>query len=156
MESLAEQDILSKNINVEFEQKLTIGNRLADKMASFAGSWTFIVSFFVVLVLWIGINVFVLLWRPSDPYPFVLLNLILSCLAAIHALIILMSQKRWETKDRLRSEHDYMVNLKAELEIRHLHEKIDHLLTNQWQRLLEIHEIQTDRIEEMYKKSRNS
>jgi uncharacterized membrane protein len=152
MKSMAEQEILSKNINVEFEQKLTLGNRLADRMASFAGSWTFIISFFIVLVFWIGINAFVLLYHPFDPYPFILLNLILSCLAAIQAPIILMSQKRQETKDRLRSEHDYVVNLKAELEIRHLHEKMDHLLTNQWQRLLEIQEIQTDLIEELSNK----
>jgi len=151
MKSLADQEILSKNINVEFEQKLTMGNRLADRMATFAGSWTFIVCFFFILLLWIGINAFVLLQRPFDPYPFILLNLILSCLAAIQAPIILMSQNRQETKDRMRAEHDYVVNLKAELEIRNLHEKLDHLLTNQWQRLLEIQEIQTDLIEELSK-----
>jgi uncharacterized membrane protein len=151
MKSLTEQELLSKNINVEYEQRLTIGNRLADRMASFAGSWTFITSFIIILILWIGINTFVLLQRPFDPYPFILLNLILSCLAAIQAPIILMSQNRQETKDRLRAEHDYMVNLKAELEVRNLHEKLDHLLTNQWQRLLEIQEIQTDLIEELSK-----
>ena len=147
--SMAEQETLSKNINVEFQQKLTIDNRLADKIASFAGSWTFIISFFIILLLWIGINAIVFIWRPFDPYPFILLNLILSCLAAIQAPIILMSQNRQETKDRLRAEHDYVVNLKAELEIRHLHEKIDHLLINQWQRLLEIQEIQTELLREL-------
>ena len=94
----------------------------------------------------------ILLWRPFDPYPFILLNLVLSCIAAIQAPIILMSQNREEAKDRLRSEYDYRVNLKAELEIRHLHEKVDHLLMNQWQRLLEIQEIQIDLMEEITRK----
>jgi uncharacterized membrane protein len=149
LKSISEQEILSKNVNVEFEQKLTIGNRLADRIASFAGSWTFIFSFFLVLLLWISINTILVLLRPFDPYPFILLNLILSCLAAIQAPIILMSQNRQETKDRLRAEHDYVVNLKAELEIRYLHEKMDHLIINQWQRLLEIQEIQTELLREL-------
>ena len=96
----------------------------------------------------------ILLWRPFDPYPFILLNLVLSCIAAIQAPIILMSQNREEAKDRLRSEYDYRVNLKAELEIRHLHEKVDHLLMNQWQRLLEIQEIQIDLMEEITRKKK--
>ena len=99
--------------------------------------------------MWIVINSAILLWKSFDPYPFILLNLVLSCIAAIQAPIILMSQNREEAKDRLRSEHDYRVNLKAELEIRHLHEKMDHLLLNQWQRLLEIQEIQIDLMEEL-------
>jgi len=90
--------------------------------------------------------------KPFDPYPFILLNLILSCLAAIQAPVILMSQNRQEAKDRMRSEHDYLVNLKAELEIRSLHEKMDHLLMKQWQRLLEIQEVQTELLEELANK----
>ena len=149
MKSLEEHEILSKNINEEFDQKLTVGERLADKMATGAGSWKFIIGFTIILIIWIAINSIILIQKPFDPYPFILLNLVLSCIAAIQAPIILMSQNREEAKDRLRSEHDYRVNLKAELEIRHLHEKIDHLLMNQWQRLLEIQEIQIDLMEEL-------
>jgi len=147
--SLKEHELLSKDINIEFDRKLTLGERLADKMAEYAGSWRFIGIFFGVLLLWIALNSIVLIWRPFDPYPFILLNLILSCIAAVQAPIIMMSQNRQELRDRLRSEYDYRVNLKAELEIRHLHEKIDHLLINQWQRLLEIQEMQMDLMEEL-------
>ncbi|MGB3340742.1 MAG: DUF1003 domain-containing protein [bacterium] len=149
--SIKEQDLVSKNVNVESEQKLSLGDRTSDRIADFAGSWIFIISFFCVLFLWIGVNSLLLIWRPFDPYPFILLNLVLSCLAAIQAPVILMSQNRQETRDRIRAEHDYVVNLKAELEIRHLHEKLDHLLMNQWQRLLEIQQIQTDLMEELTK-----
>jgi uncharacterized membrane protein len=147
--SVKENELLSKNINTEFEQKLTFGERLADKIADFGGSWNFIVIFGGVLILWVAVNSIILIWRPFDPYPFILLNLVLSCLAAVQAPVILMSQNRQESRDRLRSEHDYLINLKAELEIRHLHEKIDHLLMNQWQRLLEIQEIQMELMEEL-------
>ena len=153
MRSLREQELLSKNINIEFEQKLTFSQRLSDKLSDKAGSWGFILTFVGVLLLWIIINSVLLIWRHFDPYPFILLNLVLSCLAAIQAPIILMSQNRQEARDRLRAEHDYLVNLKAELEIRHLHEKMDHLLRNQWQRLLEIQEIQTELIEELAHKT---
>ena len=151
--SVKENELLSKNINTEFEQKLTFGERLADKIADFGGSWNFIVIFGVVLLLWVAVNSMILIWRPFDPYPFILLNLVLSCLAAIQAPVILMSQNRQESRDRLRSEHDYLINLKAELEIRHLHEKIDHLLMNQWQRLLEIQQIQMELMEELAHKT---
>ncbi len=150
MKSLREQEILSKNINVEFDDKLTMAQRLADKMADAAGSWRFIIIFITILIVWIIINsIIILLWRPFDPYPFILLNLVLSCIAALQAPVIMMSQNRQEARDRLRAEHDYMINLKAELEIRHLHDKIDHLLLNQWQRLLEIQEIQVELMEEL-------
>jgi uncharacterized membrane protein len=151
--SVKENELLSKNINTEFEQKLTFGERLADKIADFGGSWNFIVIFGGVLLLWVAVNSTILIWRPFDPYPFILLNLVLSCLAAVQAPVILMSQNRQESRDRLRSEHDYLINLKAELEIRHLHEKIDHLLMNQWQRLLEIQEIQMELMEELAHKT---
>jgi uncharacterized membrane protein len=151
--SVKENELLSKNINTEFEQKLTFGERLADKIADFGGSWNFIVIFGGVLLLWVAVNSMILIWRPFDPYPFILLNLVLSCLAAIQAPVILMSQNRQESRDRLRSEHDYLINLKAELEIRHLHEKIDHLLMNQWQRLLEIQQIQMELMEELAHKT---
>jgi uncharacterized membrane protein len=149
MRSLKEHELLSKNINIEYDRQLTFGERLADKIAEFGGSWGFIMIFTSFFLLWIAINSVMLIWKPFDPFPFILLNLILSCLAAVQAPIIMMSQNRQEAKDRLRSEHDYSINLKAELEIRHLHEKMDHLLMNQWQRLLEIQEIQMDLMEEL-------
>ncbi len=149
IESLNEHETLSTNINTEFIKDLTYGERLADKIAMFGGSWKFIIFFAVVLVVWIAINTIVLLKKPFDPYPFILLNLILSCIAAIQAPVIMMSQNRQESKDRLRAEHDYKVNLKAELEIRHLNEKLDYLLVKQWQRLLEIQQFQTEIMEEI-------
>jgi uncharacterized membrane protein len=152
IKSLKEHELLSTDINAEFDRKLTVGERMADMMAKYAGSWRFISIFMAVLFIWIGINTLVLIQKPFDPYPFILLNLILSCIAAIQAPIIMMSQNRQEAKDRLRSEHDYRVNLKSELEIRHLHEKIDHLLMTQWQRLLEIQEVQTELMEEIARK----
>ncbi len=152
VKSLEEQGLLSENVNIVFDRRLTFGERLADRLADYAGSWRFISIFFVVLLLWIAINSVVLIWKPFDPYPFILLNLLLSCLAAIQAPVIIMSQNRQEAKDRLQAEHDYRVNLKAEVEIRHLHEKMDHLLINQWQRLLEIQEVQTELMEEVARK----
>jgi uncharacterized membrane protein len=150
--SLKEHELLAKNINLEFDRELTFGQRLADKVAEFGGSWSFIVSFAVILVVWIAINSIALIWR-FDPYPFILLNLVLSCIAALQAPVIMMSQNRQEAKDRLRAEHDYQINLKAELEIRHLNAKIDLLLTHQWHRLLEIQQIQTELIEELARKT---
>jgi uncharacterized membrane protein len=147
MKSLRKEKLLSKNINVEFEEQLTLGDRLADKIAEFGGSWRFIGIFAAILLVWIVMNSALLIWKPFDPYPYILLNLVLSCLAAVQAPIIMMSQNRQEDKDRLRAQHDYLINLKAELEIRNLHEKIDHLLKNQWQRLLEIQAIQTELME---------
>jgi uncharacterized membrane protein len=125
---------------------------LSDQIASFGGSWRFIILFGVILVLWIILNAALLLNRGFDPYPFILLNLILSCLAAMQAPIIMMSQNRAELRDRLRSENDYKINLKAELEIRHLHEKIDHLLRRQYNRLFEIQQIQIELLEEIGRK----
>ncbi len=154
MNSIKEHDILSTDINDEFNKKLTFGERMADRMANYAGSWRFISFFMAVLFIWICINTTVLIARPFDAYPFILLNLILSCIAAVQAPIIMMSQNRQEAKDRLRSEHDYRINLKAELEIRYLHEKMDHLLMTQWQRLLEIQGVQTELMEELaYKRT---
>lgn len=149
LHSLRDHELLAKNLEVEFEQEWSFGERLADRIAAFGGSWPFLIYFGVFIVLWIGMNSIVLVWRPADPYPFILLNLILSCLAAIQAPIIMMSQNRQEAKDRLRSQHDYQVNLKAELEIRHLHEKVDHLLSHQWERLAQIQEIQLELLSEI-------
>lgn len=153
--SLKEHELLSRNLNVEFERELTFGERVADRVAEFGGSWRFIILFGAVLLTWIAVNSVALLWRPFDPFPYILLNLVLSCLAAIQAPIIMMSQNRQEAKDRLRAEHDYRVNLKAELEIRHLHGKFDLLLTHQWQRLLEIQRIQVELMEELVRQRRH-
>ncbi|HEY8160504.1 MAG TPA: DUF1003 domain-containing protein [Methylobacter sp.] len=149
LDSLSEHELLSKNIEMEFEQVWTFGERLADRIASFGGSWRFLIIFFVFLLAWIAVNTLMLWGKPADPYPFILLNLVLSCIAAIQAPIIMMSQNRQEAKDRIRSQHDYQVNLKAELEIRHLHEKIDHLLSHQWERLVQIQEIQLELLSEI-------
>ena len=146
--SIAKQDTISENVEHAFEEKRTFGERLSDRLSGFGGSWAFLISFGVVLVAWIGLNVALGESRAFDVYPFILLNLFLSCIAAIQAPIIMMSQKRQETKDRLRSLNDYRVNLKAELEIRHLHEKLDHLVTRQWQRLAEIQQIQLEIMQE--------
>ncbi|MBA2436594.1 MAG: DUF1003 domain-containing protein [Chthoniobacterales bacterium] len=154
IDSLQEHEILSENIGKEFDKDLTFGERLSDKIASFGGSWTFIIVFFTVLMIWIVINGIILATRAFDPYPFILMNLILSCLAAIQAPIIMMSQNRAEARDRARAENDYKVNLKAELEIRHLHEKIDHLLRKQYNRLFEIQQIQIELLEELGQKRR--
>jgi len=154
VKSLADHETLAENIEAEFAEHRTFGERLSDQLASFGGSWTFITLFGVVLLVWMGFNL-VAAGRPQfDPYPFILLNLVLSCLAAIQAPIIMMSQKRQEAKDRLRSENDYRVNLKAELEIRHLHEKMDHILTRQWERLAEIQQIQLEIMQDLPVKAR--
>jgi uncharacterized membrane protein len=155
LQSLKEHELISENINVAFGGKRSLGERLADHIAEFGGSWRFILSFAGLCLGWIAFNsIHLFLVRPVDPYPFILLNLMLSCLAAIQAPIIMMSQNRQEAKDRLRSEHDYRVNLKAELEIRHLHEKVDHLLQNQWQKLMDIQEMQMELLEELNTASR--
>lgn len=153
LESLREHEVLAKNINLEFEQQLTLGERLADKVAEFGGSWGFIITFLTVMGVWIAFNVGFLLSGPFDPYPFILLNLVLSCIAALQAPIIMMSQNRQASKDRLHAEHDYQVNLKAELEIRHLNGKMDLLMTRQWQRLLEIQRIQLDTMQDFARKT---
>lgn len=150
--SLKQHEILSENINQQFDRELTFGEKISDKVATFGGSWRFIISFGLILVGWILLNGFLLVSRPFDPFPFILLNLILSTLAAIQAPIIMMSQNRQEDRDRMRSEQDYKVNLKAELEIKHLNEKMDHLLHYQWQRLLEIQQLQIDLMEGIGKK----
>ncbi len=120
------------------------GDRMADRVASFGGSWTFIIGFVATLLAWMALNITGILFKIFDPYPFIFLNLILSCVAALQAPVIMMSQRRQDEKDRTRAESDYRVNLKSELEIRALHEKIDH----QWQHLLRIQRAQIDLLEE--------
>jgi uncharacterized membrane protein len=147
-ESIASYETLAANTVEDFEDRRSLGERLSDGLARFGGSWTFIIFFGLVLVGWIVINALLAGRQQFDPYPYILLNLILSCLAALQAPVIMMSKTRLEAKDRLRSENDYRVNLKAELEIRNLHEKIDHLISRQWQRLAEIQQLQIDLMEE--------
>lgn len=151
MNAINTNSILSENIQEDLDQNLTLGEKIADKIAAFGGSWTFIIAFFLFIIIWMIVNVWFLATNSFDPFPFILLNLILSCLAAIQAPIIMMSQNRQEQKDRQRGEHDYKVNLKAELEIKLLSEKMDHLLAHQNKKLLEIQEIQTDYLEDLMK-----
>ncbi len=151
MQAIRDNSILSENIQEGPDSQISRGEKLADKIAFFGGSWTFIILFFSFLLLWILVNVWLLTTKAFDPYPFILLNLILSCLAAIQAPIIMMSQNRQEQKDRQRSEHDYKINLKAELEIKLLSEKVDHLLVHQSKKLLEIQEVQIDYLEDVLK-----
>lgn len=146
--SLKQEELLSKNINNEYTSDLNLGQKIADKVAKFGGSWKFIISFCTVLVLWIAVNTILLVKKAFDPYPFILLNLVLSCVAAIQAPVIMMSQNRQEEKDRLRSEQDYQINLKAEIEIRNLKEKIDYM-SREWLKLMETQQIQTEMIEEL-------
>ena len=122
----------------------TFGQIVADKVAAFGGSWKFIIFFGVFILLWILANIYILLNKGFDPYPFILLNLILSCLAALQAPVIMMSQNRQEEKDRERAKKDYMINLKSELEIRMLHEKLDHLIMHQQEELIQIQKVQIE------------
>jgi uncharacterized membrane protein len=144
VESLSGGETIAANTEAEYSSDVSFGERVSDALAKFGGSWTFILFFVAVIIVWMSINAAIVGGADFDPYPFILLNLLLSCLAALQAPIILMSQNRQEVKDRLRAENDYQVNLKAELEIRHLHEKIDHLINRQWERLAEIQEIQLE------------
>lgn len=148
LKGLREHEILARNPE-RVETALTYGQHLADRIATFGGSWNFIIVFAVILFAWMFLNSYVLVVRPFDPYPFILLNLVLSTLAALQAPVIMMSQNRQEERDRLRAMHDYQVNLKAELEIRQLHQKMDHLLSHQWERLVEIQEVQMELINEV-------
>lgn len=145
--SLASHATLAENVEHEFDEHRSLGETLSDGLASFGGSWWFLILFAGFLAAWMTLNI-IQSQAAFDPYPFILLNLILSTIAAIQAPVIMMSQKRQEAKDRARSLNDYKVNLKAELEIRHLHEKIDHLLSKQWQRLAEIQELQLEKMSE--------
>lgn len=126
------------------EETRNFGQKIADKVADFGGSWTFIISFLLFIIIWIASNVYILMNKGFDPYPFILLNLILSCIAALQAPVIMMSQNRQEEKDRNRAKKDYMINLKSELEIRMIHDKIDHLIMHQQQELIEIQKVQME------------
>jgi len=143
--ALKEKTLISDNPDDDDDiANSTFGQRVADRVASFGGSWTFIIIFVTFLLGWIAVNIVLLANKGWDPYPFILLNLILSCVAALQAPVIMMSQNRQGEKDRDKAQNDYMVNLKSELEIRMLHEKIDHLILHQEQSLIEIQKVQVD------------
>lgn len=151
LESVKEEELIANKIYISGE-RLTMANRLADRVAEFGGSWKFIIYFLLGMLIWISVNIALLHEKPFDPYPFILLNLILSCVAALQAPIIMMSQNRKETKDRKRAENDYLINLKAEIEIRNLHQKIDLLIVEQMKNLFEIQRAQMDIMEEINRK----
>ncbi|MCX5741719.1 MAG: DUF1003 domain-containing protein [Proteobacteria bacterium] len=142
---------IARNTDAAFERSKTFGDRVADRVAGVGGSWRFVIGFFVVLVGWIAINVG-MARGAFDPYPFILLNLVLSTLAAVQAPIIMMSQNRVSARDRSQADEDYRTNLKAELEIASLHEKIDHLLHSQWEQLIEMQTTQLDLLEQLAEK----
>ncbi|MDP8995722.1 MAG: DUF1003 domain-containing protein [Pseudomonadota bacterium] len=151
--SIAEHDTIAENIEEVYDDTRKLGDKLADDMARFGGSWYFLIGFGLFLAVWIFLNTALFAGWIFDAYPFIFLNLMLSCVAAIQAPVILMSQRRAEAKDRLRAESDYRVNLKAELEIRHLHEKLDYLVSKQWERLMEIQQLQLQTLQESRPKS---
>jgi uncharacterized membrane protein len=131
IERAAKRLAVSRNVNVEFQESATLGQRVADRVAEIGGSWHFIIGFAVVVIIWVTVNSAMMVAHPFDPYPYILLNLFLSLIAAIQAPIILMSQNRAAARDRLEAAHDYEVNLKAEIEIAALHAKIDEIRTNE-------------------------
>ena len=139
---------IADNLAKRFEHEITFGQRIADRVAEVGGSWAFVMGFLLVLGVWILVNV-ALATRAFDPYPFILLNLVLSCIAALQAPVIMMSQNRQAARDRMQAEQDFRVNLKAELEIASLHEKVDHLLHSQWQRMVELQEMQIELLSEL-------
>lgn len=147
--SISEENLILQNLLNPPKEILTKGQKISDKVARFGGSWAFIISFFVILILWIVYNTTAAIKNEFDPYPFILMNLILSCIAALQAPIIMMSQNRKEEKDRLRSENDYLINLKAELEIRALHQKIDLLQEEQIKVLFESQAKQIELLQEI-------
>jgi uncharacterized membrane protein len=139
---------VAESLELEFARSQTRGQRIADLVATWGGSWPFVIGFLVVLVLWIAGNA-ALAAGAFDPYPFILLNLVLSCLAALQAPIIMMSQNRRAERDRIEADLDFKTNLKAELEIASLHEKLDHLLHSQFARMVELQEVQLELLQEL-------
>lgn len=152
LETINNSESISSKLQESQEVETSFGAKIADKVAAFGGSWTFIIIFISFILVWITFNVVWLANKGFDPYPFILLNLILSCIAAIQAPVIMMSQNRQEEKDRDRAQNDYMVNLKSELEIRTLHEKMDHLMINQQQELIEIQKVQIEMLNDIIQK----
>ncbi|MFT4058130.1 MAG: DUF1003 domain-containing protein [Legionella sp.] len=151
IDKLYKQELLSSYVDDNIENNASFLDRCTDQIALFGGSWWFLSVFTLFLFIWIGVNTFLFWLKPIDPYPYIFLNLLLSCLTAIQAPVIMMSQNRKEAKDRIRTQHDYQINLKAELEIRHLHEKMDHLLSQQWDKMVKIQKIQIELLSELNK-----
>jgi uncharacterized membrane protein len=145
---------IARDIDAQFQASITVGQHAADTVARVGGSWAFVSWFVVFLLAWMLANTFLLHQRAFDPYPYILLNLVLSCLAALQALIITMSQNRQSERDRLESNHDYETDLKAEIEIASLHDKVDHLLHAQWERMVELQQMQIDLLTELAKRPR--
>jgi uncharacterized membrane protein len=141
--------LIARNIDEQFQKEITLGQRAADAVARVGGSWTFVLSFLAFLVCWMALSSLILYEHSFDPYPYILLNLVLSCLAALQAPIIMMSQNRASERDRVESTHDYETDLKAEIEIASLHDKVDHLLHVQWERMVELQEMQMDLLTEI-------
>ncbi|MGL9727961.1 hypothetical protein IGI44_001313 [Enterococcus sp. DIV0756] len=150
------EQIQIKNVNDALKIKETFGQRVADGIAKFGGSWTFIILFVLVLATWITLNTLPLFFEPFDKFPYILLNLALSCLAAIQAPIILMSQNRQSDRDRVEADNDYEVNVKSEVEIQLLHEKIDYLMETKWQHLVELQQLQIELLQKIAKKNDES
>jgi uncharacterized membrane protein len=148
LKAVEEEKLLSQKLYAFEDKNPPLGSRIADRVASFGGSWKFIVVFILFMIIWMGINLYIF-QKPFDPFPFILLNLLLSALAAIQAPVIMMSQNRKEEKDRQRAVNDYLVNLKAEIEVRNLHQKIDLLISEQMKTLFEIQRVQMDLMEEI-------
>lgn len=156
LDSLQSEDLVSENINKRYERELTFGEKMSDRIAKFGGSWVFILSFLSFIVVWMAVNIFFYFTEPFDPYPFILLNLFLSCLAALQAPIIMMSQNRHAEKDRLKFNDDYIINLKAEIEVQQLHAKLDQFVKKQWDTLIEIQKTQLDLSHQLLKKQNHS
>lgn len=148
LKAVEEEKLLSQKLYAFEDKNPSLSSKVADVVASFGGSWKFILTFILFMVIWIGSNLYIL-QKPFDPFPFILLNLFLSAIAAIQAPIIMMSQNRKEEKDRQRAVNDYLVNLKAEIEVRNLHQKIDLLISEQMKTLFEIQKVQMDLMEEI-------
>jgi uncharacterized membrane protein len=146
--ALEEESLVSQKLKEFEETSPSLSSRLADRVTRFGGSWKFILAFTFFMVLWMGVNVY-LLTKPFDPYPFIFLNLVLSTIAALQAPLIMMSQNRKEQKDRQRAVNDYLVNVKAEVEIRNVHEKLDLLIAEQMKTLFEIQKAQMEMMEEI-------
>ncbi len=150
--AIEEETLITNNLLNPPKEILTRGQTISDKVAKFGGSWAFIISFFIILVTWVLFNTLTPVKDNFDPYPFILMNLILSCIAALQAPVIMMSQNRQEEKDRKRAENDYLINLKAELEIKTLNQKIELLIQEQIQTLFESQATQLEILKKLEKK----
>lgn len=154
-EAIREEKLIVEKLSNPADERLNRSDKIADKVAAFGGSWRFIIFFILILIAWIIVNTAVLIEKPFDPYPFILLNLILSCIAALQAPVIMMSQNRKEEKDRKRSENDYLINLKAEIEIRNLHSKLDMLIAEEMKNLFKVQKLQMEELEKINAKISN-